>query len=161
MSGPHWHVRLALPSDTPAWYRLAASLKDSVQPLLNPPRFAAVLSRCIAQHTALAACVGDSDAAQLAGGLLYRCVPQGPCRIGWLAVAAEFRRRGVAGLLLQSLYERCSPAREYRVVTFGPAHSGAPAARAFYRAMGFSPVQAVDHDAQREELKRLPHKWSG
>jgi GNAT superfamily N-acetyltransferase len=132
-------VVLATPSDTPAWRRLAAEVEPLFGPMLGRPEFEGALARKIARGQAL--CVRDaSPGAPLLGGLLWSA-HEPLYRIGWLAVTARARGRGVGRRLVEAALEWAPPPATVEVVTFGADNPGGLPARAFYAALGFAPAE--------------------
>lgn len=134
-----YQVVQAQRDDIGAWLRLAEEVEPLFGPLVGEPSFHAALERNIARGTALCVRAERADA-PLRGGLLFS-PNHAPCyRIGWLAVSAAHRGRGIGQLLVEAMLERVVPPATVEVVTFGADHLGGTPARAFYAVLGFSPV---------------------
>jgi GNAT superfamily N-acetyltransferase len=134
---------LAISDDIPAWRALAVEVEPLFGPMVGRVEFEAALVRKIAQGQAL--CVraeGGPAGAPLLGGLLWSAHPP-LYRIGWLAVSAAARRRGVGRRLVTAALEWALPPATVEVVTFGADNPGGMPARHFYQQLGFVPAEAA------------------
>lgn len=136
-------VEQALPADIPAWQRLAAEVEPLFGPMVGRPEFESVLARKVERGQALCVREGASiPGTPLLGGLLWSAHPP-HYRIGWLAVAAQARRKGVGRRLVETALAWVVPPATVDVVTFGEDHPGGWPARRFYLAFGFQPAEQV------------------
>ena len=140
------HVETARAQDIHAWLALAAEVEPLFGPLRDDPGFSRALLGHIARGTAY--CVREGDGppgTPLLGGLL--CSPPRPARpeyrIGWLAVAARWQRRGVARQLVEHICGLVAPPATLAVVTFGEDVALGRPARRFYERLGFCPAEAA------------------
>lgn len=143
-------VVLACSQDVAPWLVLAAQVEPLFGPMVDDPVFRRALDRNVARGTAFCVRAGDGlPGVPLMGGLLWspraHCPPQPSFyRIGWLAVSARYRRRGVGRLLVEHVLGLVRPPAEIAVTTFGPDVPGGEPARAFYERMGFFPAERVE-----------------
>lgn len=135
-------VVVATPEDIPAWLDLAREVEiPYFGPLVDDPQFNASLQRTIERGTAF--CVRDKDGAPgttLAGGLLFSAKPP-TYKIGWLAVAAAWRRNGIGKSLVARASALIQPPAELTVVTYAEGSEIAPPARQFYEHIGLQPAE--------------------
>jgi GNAT superfamily N-acetyltransferase len=139
-------VAIAGYRDVRGWLDLAEEVEDLFGGLLGGPGFYEALLRHIARGTAF--CVREAagpPGASLLGGLLFSPARPGrpEYRIGWLAVAARARRRGVGRALVEHVFGLVPPPAALTVVTFGPDVAPGRAARRFYEGLGFAPAEAA------------------
>jgi ribosomal protein S18 acetylase RimI-like enzyme len=130
--------------DIPAWLDLAAEVEPLFGPMVAVPSFRAALERNIARQTAF--CIREQDGspgAPLVGALLFSASHPPHYRIGWLAVAQRWRRRGVAQALVEHCFQLVQPPAELSVVTFGEDSVAGRPARRFYERLGFQAAEAV------------------
>ena len=135
-------VEQATISDIPAWIALAEEVEPLFGPLVYSPDFLSALDRNIARGSAFCIHSQDSlatDACSLLGGVLFSSHPP-HYRIGWLAVARRYRRRGVGLALMRHAICLIRPPAELSVVTFGEDVPDGEPARQFYRSLGFQPA---------------------
>jgi ribosomal protein S18 acetylase RimI-like enzyme len=138
------YVALAQPADIPAWLDLAAEVEPLFGPMVADPGFHAALERNIQRQTAF--CMREQDNAPgtpLMGALLFSIAHAPHYRIGWLAVAQRWRRRGVAQALAEHCFQLIRPPGELSVVTFGEDNVVGRPARRFYERMGFQAAEAA------------------
>jgi GNAT superfamily N-acetyltransferase len=64
-------------------------------------------------------------------------------RIGWLAVTAQARRRGVGGLLVEHACALVEPPATLEVITFGEDIAPGQPARRLYERFGFRPAESA------------------
>jgi ribosomal protein S18 acetylase RimI-like enzyme len=131
-----WRVEPAELDDVAQWLLLARE----VEPLFGETvdrGFDRAIRANVERGSAF--CVHDS-ASGLVGGLLFdrRGAPR--YEITWLAVAARFRRQGVAEVMVRHVLASVMPPCVVDVVTFGRDHPGGRAARGLYEALGFAPA---------------------
>lgn len=130
------------------WLELVERVADGF-PGLVMDEYIEVLRRNIARGTAL--CVRDG--ASIAGALMYS--PRQRC-LSWLAVAPEYRRRGIASALIAEMLRRM-PAGDVRVTTFREGDDKAAAPRELYARFGFEPdalLTEFGYPVQRMVLRR-------
>jgi len=131
-------------ADLPGWLDLAAEVEPLFGPMVGDPAFAGALERNIDRGTAFCVRAGDGPpGAPLLGGMLFSPTRAPHYEIGWLAVAACARRRGVGRALVERAQALTPPEARLSVVTFGAAQPGAVPARAFYCRLGFAPGELV------------------
>ncbi|MDP9371643.1 MAG: GNAT family N-acetyltransferase [Chloroflexota bacterium] len=134
-------IRRAQLEDVPGWLALAAEVESLFGPLVEDAEFHRALRKNIARGTAY--CVREGDGppgTPLAGGLLFS--PRPPAyRLGWLAVAGGWRRRGVGRALVEHALGLVRPPAEIVVVTFGEDNAAGQPARRFYERLGFQPAE--------------------
>jgi GNAT superfamily N-acetyltransferase len=127
--------------DIPAWLVLAAEVEPLFGPMVEDPVFMRALRRNIARGTAL--CVRETDGppgSRLLGGLLYS--PKPPLyTIGWLAVTAAHRRRGIGRMLIEHVFQLAQLPAKFVVTTFGAGRAEGEPARRFYAQVGFHPSE--------------------
>ncbi len=130
-------VVAAQPEDIPAWLHLAAEVEPLFGPLVSNASFHRALRRNVERGTAF--CVREADGppgVPLLGGLLFS--PKPPIyTIGWLAVAQQYRRRGIGQRLVEHVLGLVEAPAELVVTTFGADHPAGEPARRFYERMGF------------------------
>ena len=85
-----------------------------------------------------ALCAKDGD--EIAGVLLFSSKHSMIC---CLAVAPQYRRRGVASAMLDGALSKLDRSRDISVTTFREGDEKAPAPRALYRKFGFVPGEPV------------------
>ncbi len=113
-----------------SWLELVKRVADCF-PGLVLDDYTEVLRRNIMRGTAL--CVRDGI--RVVGALLYS--PRQHC-LSWMAVAPEYRRRGVASALISEML-RCMPDGDISVTTFRVGDPKALAPRSLYAKFGFEP----------------------
>lgn len=131
----------AIPADIPAWRLLAAEVEPLFGPMVGRSEFESALARKVERGQAL--CVREDSGlpgVPLLGGLLWSVHPP-HYRIGWLAVSAQARRRGVGRRLVGTALGRVAPPAIVEVMTFGEDNPAGWPARAFYLALGFQPAE--------------------
>lgn len=138
----------AVPTDLPTWLNLAREVEPLFGPLVANPDFCAPLKRAIEAGNAF--CVRTDDGppgAPLLGGLLW--FPDPPrYKLGWLAVAEQARRRGIARLLVDDALARVVRPATIRLTTFADGAPEGEAARRLYERVGFRPAgSAPDNPA--------------
>lgn len=155
MNGGRPAVHVATPADIPAWHDLAAEVEPLFGPLVGDPSFEGALKRCIARGDAF--CVREGyEGSPLLGGLLFSRTPP-VYTLGWLAVAAQGRRRGVGRALVRYALDLVLPPAEVIVTTFGLGRPEGEPARRFYAAMGFAPAEVAPDgpDGTTRQIYRL------
>ena len=138
------HIALAQPADIPAWLDLAAEVEFLFGPMVADPAFHQALERNIERRTAF--CIreqSDLPGTPLVGALLFSATRAPHYKIGWLAVAARWRRRGAAQALVTHCFDRTQPPAELSVTTFGADNLAGKPARDFYERVGFHPAEAA------------------
>ncbi len=114
-------IRRAQLEDVPGWLALAAEVESLFGPLVEDAEFHRALRKNIARGTAY--CVREGDGppgTPLAGGLLFS--PRPPAyRLGWLAVAGGWRRRGVGRALVEHALGLVRPPAEIVVTVIARA----------------------------------------
>jgi ribosomal protein S18 acetylase RimI-like enzyme len=138
------HVALAEPADIPAWLDLAMEVEPLFGPMAADPAFHAVLERNIQRQTAF--CMReqvDVPGTPLMGALLFSATHAPHYKIGWLAVALRWRRRGVAHALVLHCFRLVRPPAELSVVTFGEDNLAGRPARQLYERLGFQAKEAA------------------
>ncbi|MEU0505653.1 GNAT family N-acetyltransferase [Nocardia sp. NPDC005998] len=84
-----------------------------------------------------------SSGSNVVGGLLFGTRRAPTYHVRWLVVSEQARGRGVGrALLTEALRRFVQPPATIEVITFGLGHP-APAARAFYDTLGFTPAEVV------------------
>jgi ribosomal protein S18 acetylase RimI-like enzyme len=130
----------AVAADIDSWLLLVAE----VEPLFGPmPDFDQILLKNIKRGSAL---VVRDEAGAVAGGLLL-APDGGEGRVTWLAVRADYRRRGLAEALVREAVLRLSDSDLVSVVSFGPDVPQGQAARRLYERLGFTPGHMVAEPA--------------
>jgi len=153
-------VVVAVPEDVPAWLALAAEVECLFGPLVGEPTFLRALERNVARGSAYSVREGDGPpGAPLEGGLLFSAHPP-EYRIGWLAVAARARRRGVGRRLVSHVLALAARPARVSVVTYGEEVVGGAPARRFYERLGFLPAEMTlpgpDGGARQVYRRELP-----
>ncbi len=134
----------ATPEDVPAWLALAAEVEPMFGPLVGDPSFTGALQRNVARGSAF--CVREGDGppgSPILGGLLFSAHPP-VYRLGWFAVAARARRRGVGRALASHVLGLVARPAHVSVVTWGEDVLWAQGARRFYESLGFSPAEMTE-----------------
>jgi GNAT superfamily N-acetyltransferase len=125
------------------WLDLAAEVEPLFGSMLDDPEFYRALLRNIERGTACCVRAGDgAPGSPLLGAMLFSPpdATRAAYRIGWLAVTAQARRRGVGGLLVEHACALVEPPATLEVVTFGDSEPGRPARR-LYERFGFHPAE--------------------
>jgi GNAT superfamily N-acetyltransferase len=130
--------------DIRSWLDLAAEVESLFGAMLDDPGFYQVLLTNIARGTAFCLREGNGHpGAALAGGILFS--PGRPDRpenrIGWLSVAASWRRQGVGRRLVEHVFGLVAAPAVLAVVTFGEETEEGRPARKFYERLGFQPAE--------------------
>jgi ribosomal protein S18 acetylase RimI-like enzyme len=152
-------IQLANKHDIPNWLALAAEVEHLFGPMVDNPSFLKSLKENIDRGTAV--CVRRRDGPpgkQLLGAMLFTENPP-TYRIGWLAVATEWRRRGVGRALVQYVLDLVTPPAEVFVTTFHEKDTVGREAVRFYRELEFrrfdtSPVRSPS-GKQCQVLRRI------
>lgn len=133
-------VTAATHGDVSAWLDLSREVEPLFGPLVDNPDFLAVLRRTIDNGAAF--CVRADDgppSAALLGGLLW--FPDPPqYKLGWLAVAEQARRQGVARRLVDHALATIARPATIRLTTLAQDAPEGEAARRLYARIGFRPV---------------------
>jgi ribosomal protein S18 acetylase RimI-like enzyme len=140
------HVALAQPADIPAWLHLAAEVESLFGAMVDDPAFHQSLQRHIQRQTAF--CVreqSDVTGTPLMGALLLSATHAPHYKIGWLAVAEHWRRRGVAQALVMHCFAILQPPAELSVTTFGADNLAGKPARDFYERKGFHAAEIASN----------------
>jgi ribosomal protein S18 acetylase RimI-like enzyme len=138
-------VHIAQDRDFDQWLALAGEVEPHFGPLRGDPTFHRALRANIERGTAF--CVRENDGppgTRLLAGLLFSPArPDRPeYRIGWLAVGAAWRRRGIGRRLVNHALDLVEPPAHVSVVTFGDDETETSrAARRFYEDLGFRPAE--------------------
>lgn len=120
------------------WLQLAAEVEHLFGAMLFDPGFLNALYKHIERGTAF--CVREDDGppgAEIMGGLMWSPMPPDKYEIAWLAVAENFRRRGVADALIEHVFGLVQPPAEVVLITFAEGVEGGEAARRLYMKHGF------------------------
>jgi GNAT superfamily N-acetyltransferase len=156
-------VDTAQDRDYDPWLDLATEVEPLFGPLRGDAGFHRALRNNIARGTAF--CVREGDGppgVPLLGGLLFSPArPDRPeSRIGWLAVGAAWRRRGIGRLLVEHALGLVETPGSVSVVTFGDDGEAGRAAARFYERLGFQFAGAAppgpDEGARRIFRRDLP-----
>jgi ADP-ribose pyrophosphatase YjhB (NUDIX family)/ribosomal protein S18 acetylase RimI-like enzyme len=132
-------VQTAHPDDIPPWLTLAAEVEPLFGPMVSDPAFHAALRKNIDRGTAFCVRVDDGPpGAPLMGAILFSPYPP-KYTIGWLAVAGQWRQRGVGRLLVERALTLVRPPAEVTLVTFAEGIPDGLPARRFYARLGFLP----------------------
>ena len=150
-------VATAVPEDEPAWLALAAEVEPMFGPLVGDPSFMSALERNVARGSAF--CVREGDGppgSPLEGGLLFSAHPP-DYRLGWFAVAARARRRGVGRRLASHALGLCARPARVSVVTWGEDVAWGQPARRFYESLGFRSAEMTEPaaDGTTRQVYRL------
>lgn len=137
-----WPVAAATRQDIPAWLTLAAEVEPLFGPMVGDPRFHAALARAIDGGRAFCErAAPGAPGAPLLGGLLLSTSHAPIYHIGWLAVAARARRRGVGRRLVKHALGLVVPPATVELLTFTAEQGGGESARLFYLSLGFAPAE--------------------
>ncbi|WP_433734620.1 GNAT family N-acetyltransferase [Nocardia sp. CA-129566] len=153
-------VTIARQQDIPAFLALAAEVEHWFGPMVDEPNFHGALENNVQRGTALIASSGSN----VLGGLLFGIRRAPTYHVRWLVVSEQGRGRGVGRALLADAVRRfVQPPASIEVITFGLGHPAAPAARAFYERIGFTPAEAValgPEGGPRQAFRRIvPPGW--
>ena len=141
--------------DLSGWLILAAGVEQEFGSLVSNPLFHNTLLDCLDRGTAY--CIRENDGpagSPLIGGLLFTNANNEP-RIGWLAVAPEYRRLGLGVRLVEHALEHIASPAVVEVTTFGPRDPQGVAARAFYRRLGFRPGEISNDRGPAGESRQV------
>lgn len=134
-------VEIAQPDDYIPWLRLAAEVEPLFGPMVADAGFQSAVRRNIERASAFCVRARAGEAGRpLLGGILWSARPPA-YRIGWLAVTAGSRRRGIGRALVEHCLALTAPPAEITVMTFSPESRGGEPARRFYQALGFDPAE--------------------
>lgn len=137
-------VQTVISEDIPAWLKLAAEVEFLFGPMVDERGFHAALTKNISRGSAFCVRVDDgSVGSELMGGLLFSCRPP-IYRIGWLAVAKTWRRKGVATVLIDHVLPQIVPPANLMVTAFGTDNDAGAPARYFYEQMDFDFLEDTD-----------------
>lgn len=143
--------------DVPAWLQLASEVEFLFGPMAHEPAFHRALHANIARGTAF--CVHEAAGlagAALLGGLLFSSKPP-TYKIGWLAVAQQYRRHKVGQCLVEHVFQFVQPPAELLVTTFGADILAGQPARHFYERLSFAaaePAPPGPDGGSRQILRR-------
>jgi len=155
------HVQRALPGDIASWLTLAAEVEPLFGPLIGNPGFHNALHKNIGRGTAY--CIRENDGpsgVSLMGGLLFS--PHPPrYTIGWLAVAAAWRRQGVGQALLIYVCGLVVPPAEMDVTTFGQDNVAGRPARLLYQRLGFHAAELAPRGPEGESRQVFRRRFIG
>jgi len=132
--------------DVRGWLDLAAEVEPLFGSMLDDPEFYRVLLRNIERGSAYCVRSGDGKrGSRLLGGMFFSPpnATRAAYRIGWLAVTATARRRGIGGRLVALACELVVPPATLEVVTFGEENAPGRPARRLYERWGFAPMEAA------------------
>lgn len=127
-------VRLAKVCDTGGWLALVEQVRSSFPGLESREALEEhreTVLAFIARDEAICAVDGD----HLVGALLFSKEAEMLC---FLAVDADYRRRGIAGQMVEYMLTFLEPGREITVTTYREGAPEGAAARAFYKRLGFT-----------------------
>lgn len=130
-------VQKATKDDFQNWLKLASEVEHLFGPMVDNRLFHDSLMKCIAEGRAL--CVRERNGkpgSPLIGGLMLSAEPP-VYRIGWLAVAKEWRRKGIGRLLVEYVFNNVKRPSEVIVTTFAENDKLGQEAVMFYKNMGF------------------------
>ncbi len=131
-------VQNATEEDVANWLQLAAEVEHLFGPMVENPLFRKNLLKHIRRGTAF--CVrkwGGKPGKPLLGGLLFSG-EKPTYRIGWLAVARKYHRRGVGRLLVKHTFTLVRPPADLLVTTFADDDPDGRPAVQFYKRLGFT-----------------------
>ncbi len=144
----------AVAADIDSWLLLVSE----VEPLFGPmPDFHQILLRNIKRGNAL---VVRDEAGGVVGGLLLATDAREGC-VTWLAVRANYRRRGVAEALVREATQRLADHDVVSVVSFGPDVVQGQGARRLYERLGFTAgemVAGTPTGASRQRFTLVLHR---
>ena len=135
-------VECATIDDIPGWLTLAAEVEFLFGPMIGEPGFHDFLVRNISRGTALCIREHNRPGSALIGGLAFSAKPP-LYRIGWLSVAARWRRAGVGRALVTHVLEQVQPPAEVVVTTFGDDVEAGRPARSLYASLGFHAAESA------------------
>ena len=127
----------AAPEDIDSWMQLVRAVRDNFPGLETEAaleEYRQTVLRFMEKRQALCAKAGDT----LAGVMLFSRKRNMIC---CLAVAPQYRRRGVASMLLRAAMAELDRTREITVSTFREEDEKGTAPRALYRKFGFVPAE--------------------
>lgn len=134
-------------ADLPGWLELVRTVKGHF-PGLDKNEYSAQLSAYIRRGEAWV----YRDEGKIAAALL---VSKERRALDFLAVSPEYRRHGLAARLVETAAAQFPVGTELSVITYREGDPPGAAARAFYKALGFSegdPVEAFGYPCQKLTL---------
>lgn len=153
-------VRSACDADIPAWIVLAREVEGLFgAAFADTEEFQAILRRKIGEGLAFCVCEQDgAPGAPLCGGLFFSTKHRPLYKIGWLAVAEQWRRSGVGQALVRHAFTLVIPPAEVTVVTFTAETPGGEPARRFYEQLGFAPAERLPREGPNGETRQIYRK---
>ncbi|SCW71383.1 Ribosomal protein S18 acetylase RimI [Paenibacillus tianmuensis] len=134
----------AMMDDLSGWLELASEVECLFGPMVSDPKFIQALEKNINRNSAF--CVRENDGlpgAVLLGGVLFSSSDAPNYKIGWLAVSARARNKGIATALLRHILGLTDVPAEFTVTTFGDdIPDGRPASK-LYQKFGFVPLDTL------------------
>lgn len=131
-------VQLAKKEDIKAWLQLASEVEYLFGPMVDDPKFLLALEKNISRGSAF--CVREHDGlsgSPLLGGLLFSSSRAPTYNIGWLSVASNARKLGVATALIKHVLALVICPADITVTTFGEDVADGMPARRLYIKNGF------------------------
>ena len=125
------------PEDVGGWMQLVRAVRDNFPGLETEAgleEYRQTVLRFMEKRQALCVKAGDT----LAGVMLFSCKRNMIC---CLAVAPQYRRRGVASMLLRAAMAELDRTRKITVSTFREEDEKGTEPRALYRKFGFVPAE--------------------
>jgi len=130
--------------DINGWLELAAEVEYLFGPMVEDPNFVLALEKNVKLNRAF--CVRENEgspSSSLLGGVLFSSTHAPSYKIGWLAVSARARNKGVASALLSRVLSLIEPPSTISVITFGEDIPDGEPARRLYQKFGFIPLIKV------------------
>ncbi len=122
-------ISFAQQQDLDSWMELLYLVKDNF-PGLDIRKYEIALMESIHSKQALIAKINDS----LVGALTFS---RSTGELHFLAVHPQYRKNGIAKLLISKLISQFPPATRLRVITYREGDQQGVAARKLYKSMGF------------------------
>ena len=131
-----WIVKVASINDMDRWFIFVKNVIHDFYDidLVNDQHHRNIIEKNIRRKTA----VYVEKENQIIGGMIYS---PNQNHIGWLAVAPQYRRRGIGTALVKYMFAKLSDRKQFKVKTFVDGEWQSQASHPFYKSLGFEPTE--------------------